>query len=261
MATILTVYNFKGGVGKTTTTYKLAKQLSHHHKVLVIDFDPQCNLTLLLLRNRTYHDDIYKHIKSYLHHHQTDAKPIALSSSLSIIPGSQNLIELESNNQFIEFGGLILQQMIRQEELQYDFILFDCPSYFGKTVKFILANSDQLLVPMTPDVFSIKGAVKLIKSLKSIQLMRKLTILGAFFNKYRTNSHYHKKIKELASRVFGIIYMPEFIRNSIALNESLVPIYAGKQLAKSSKLDDDFLRLYDAILSRLFEQKSSLQSS
>lgn len=47
---VLSVYNFKGGVGKTTLTYHLAKTMARRgHRVLVVDLDPQCNLTEMCL--------------------------------------------------------------------------------------------------------------------------------------------------------------------------------------------------------------------
>ena len=51
MTQIITLYNHKGGVSKTTTTYHLAYALAEHlgKKVLVVDADPQCNLTELCL--------------------------------------------------------------------------------------------------------------------------------------------------------------------------------------------------------------------
>ena len=57
MTHIVTMYNNKGGVSKTTTVFNLGAVLAEHHKVLLVDCDPQCNATELFLASTDVLDD------------------------------------------------------------------------------------------------------------------------------------------------------------------------------------------------------------
>ena len=158
MAIVVSVYNFKGGVGKTVSIINLAKRLCWKHKVLTIDFDPQVNLTSVIGKHKADGEtDVFEAIRNSIHHNSPIAAPTKINQNLDLLFGSEKVISLESNSQFIEFGDLLIKALIESLDQKYDYILIDCPSYFGKSVENILANSDNVLIPMNPDVFSIKG--------------------------------------------------------------------------------------------------------
>lgn len=251
MAIVLTIYNFKGGVGKTTTTYQLAKHFSKQYNVLVIDCDPQTNLSTLFLRVPSENNNLYTQLRNLIHNRPDYTKPIAISPSLSIIAGSSEIISLESNNQFVEFGNLLLRNLIHQLEADYDIILLDCPSYFGKTVQYLLSNSTHILIPLTPDVFSIKGAIKLIKSLRQIKPAQDIKIVGAFFNRFQTNAKYHRKIQFVAKRIFGQSLISQTVSNSSFFNVTQSEKTKDGLLPASGKTDQDFYRLFLEIKERV----------
>jgi len=251
MSQIVTVYNFKGGVGKTTTSYNLACAWSRKFRVLVIDCDPQCNLTYVFLGNHKEKVDIFQYISSYIHNRTLTIAPVEINPYLHVIPGSYRMVDLESNSQFIEFGLSILQKFFQHISPKYDFILIDCPSYFGKTVKFLIGNANGLLIPATPDSFSLRGVVKLLKHIKTLDRVKTLHILGVFFNRYRSNLLHHKKVKVIAKRILGPILIDKTIRNTVRASEAVDKGYANGYVEPETPVTQDFYKLSEILIEKL----------
>jgi chromosome partitioning protein len=98
MSKVITLANFKGGVGKTTSTLNIGAGLSMlSKKVLLIDLDPQFNLTQSLGVDEEDNTTIYEALTSQKH-----IKPVVITENLHLIPSSLDLIkaELELSSQF-----------------------------------------------------------------------------------------------------------------------------------------------------------------
>lgn len=182
---IISLFNNKGGVGKTTTLWNLSVSLAHKNlKVLVIDYDPQCNLSIAMLG-----DDVFsgllkaspefpygKTIKAFalpflqqntalqaIVHRPTN---IDQSIVLDIIAGDfwlNNFADyLNVGNDIVSGSGLYRFLMLNRliEEVQksngklYDVILIDLPPSFNTLVRSALYSSDYFFIPCTPDLFS-----------------------------------------------------------------------------------------------------------
>lgn len=185
MTKSISVFNNKGGVGKTTIIWNLAVSLADKGKsVLLIDFDPQCNLSIACLGAEefssllkpTVRHPLGQTIKSfalpYIQQNQIKDVPVFLaknkpkSGTLHIIPGDFWLNTfadiLNVGTDVIGGAGLyrfILPELIAQkaeEKLgnKYDYILIDLPPSFNTLVRSALYCSDYFLVPCTPDLFS-----------------------------------------------------------------------------------------------------------
>lgn len=179
----ITLFNHKGGVSKTTTTFNLGWKLAElGYKVLLIDADPQCNLTGLILGYSG--DDDFEQF--YINHPDRNIKaalkpayeslprlvepvePIEVRnrSNLSLIPGHINLSEYEitlgiaqelsSSIQALKnvpgaFSYFVDKQI---EEYNFEFVLIDMNPSLGALNQNILMTSDFFLVPTSPDYFS-----------------------------------------------------------------------------------------------------------
>lgn len=252
MSNTIAVYNFKGGVGKTSTTLSLAHSWSRSFKVLVIDCDPQANLTQALLEDEeNTAPTLFKLTRRFLHNEIPKIEPVEIHPYLHLIPGDYHMTSMESNTQFISFGHIIFYKLIAAIRNQYDFILLDCPTHFGVTVRSFIANIDSILIPAIPDSFSAAGFKKLLGYLSEVEKDKPLNILGIFFNQYRKHTLYHQKVAREAEQELGHLILDQRIRESIRVSEANqrgIPIY---QFTEESDVAEDFLMLSDEVIGRM----------
>ncbi|UWX67238.1 AAA family ATPase [Empedobacter stercoris] len=178
----LIFFNHKGGVSKTTTSFNLGWKLAElGNKVLLVDADPQCNLTGLILKDsfeEYYIEDITKNnnLKDGVSP-AFESKPEAISSfdcyqvprnqNIYLLPGHPNLTELEpqlsfaqnSNNAFSTMQNLpgafnsLIELMV--EKYNIDFVIFDVNPGLGAINQNLFSISDLFLIPTNPDPFSL----------------------------------------------------------------------------------------------------------
>ena len=173
-------FNNKGGVGKTTLVANLGAELAlnFHAKVLVVDADPQCNLTQYVLPDETtneiYLSDNPESIFSVVRplsfgKGYESALPIRASSTFGfdIIIGDPRLALQEDllagDWRDAKGGGMrglrttyVFAELVRRaKELRYDFVFFDMGPSLGAINRAVLLAMDSFVVPMSIDVFSL----------------------------------------------------------------------------------------------------------
>ncbi len=200
---IVSVMNYKGGVGKTSLATNLAGQLAWlGRKVLVLDLDPQTSLTFSLIKADVW-EKLFspaRTIKTWFESFESDA-PLSLdslvytpqcvkaalngrgqldmiSSHLGLINvdlelatklGGANLAQAKKN--FIKIhrrlaDGLGNDSLLKARE--YDLVLIDCPPNFNIVTKTAIVASDYILVPTRPDYLSTLGIDYLIRSVNQL---------------------------------------------------------------------------------------------
>lgn len=194
MATQIAFFNHKGGVSKTTTTFNLGWMLAKKgKKVLLVDCDPQCNLTGMVLGFRGIEDfsSIYNaggvtNIKDgLLPAFESKPAPIAPvdvvhvegNPNLMLIPGHIGLAEYEVTLGIAQelSGSLVTLQNLpgslrhlfnlTAEENDVDYILIDMSPSLGSINQNLLMTSDYFIIPMAPDYFSVMAIESLSKTL------------------------------------------------------------------------------------------------
>lgn len=181
----LAIFNHKGGVGKTTLTYNLAASLAAlGQSVLLVDSDPQCNLTSYLLPDDVV-DDLLdtsdsekgKTIWSALQpisEAMGDIRRIKPQTTpierVFLIPGDIRLSEFESElNEFWSQclqrkakgfrGTTALSQLVDRvsQRSQIDFVFYDCGPNIGPLNRVVLLDCDYFIVPVACDLFSVRA--------------------------------------------------------------------------------------------------------
>ena len=250
MSNTIAVYNFKGGVGKTSTTLSLAHSWSRSFRVLVVDCDPQSNLTQALT-GRDFEKNLFYITKKILHNEQPEISPIEIHSYLHLIPGDYRMAEIESNTEFISFGHIIFYKLLSAIRHNYDFIILDFPTHFGITVKSFIANINSILIPATPGSFSVSGFKKLLNYLSEVDKEKPLEILGIFFNQYRKNTLFHQRVVREAEQELGSLIIDQRIRESIRVSEANEKSSSLYEFTNQSAVAEDFLKLSEEVVSRL----------
>lgn len=174
MSTTIAIANRKGGVGKTCTTLNLGIGLALKGKeVLLIDLDPQANLTMSL--GWTNPDEQATTISTLLHKtaNEQAIEPgegiLRHPEGVDLIPSSIQLSGYEANL-LGEFGReSVLRQYIDGVRPLYDYILIDCmPSLNILTINALVA-ADSVLIPTQPQFFSTAGLQMLFQTIHRVQ--------------------------------------------------------------------------------------------
>lgn len=186
-ATIISILNMKGGVGKTTITTNISVELfNRNERVLVIDVDPQFNSTQTLMKFFEKNLDNYFNLRdqgktlarvfqstnqsrgignsqlatiktpaaSIIHTLSPNNKGNDKGGVLDIIPGDMGLIVDINDTASDKFKSFIKKNNLKDN---YDYILIDCPPTWGQLTSVALSTSDYYLIPTKLDEFSTIG--------------------------------------------------------------------------------------------------------
>lgn len=219
---IVTITNQKGGVGKTTTAHTLAcGLLQRDKKVLMVDTDPQMNLTFTAgIRPENINADLYDLFKGKRLERADICKA---SAGFDIIAGS-----LEFTGADMEFNQMgreyLLKEILEPIKDNYDYIIIDTPPTLGVLTANALTVSDCLIVPMAADIYSLQGLSRLQKFLETAKKRTNpnLYIDGLLLTKYSPraviNRHLKEAVEEAAKQLNTKVYKTP-IREAVAVKE------------------------------------------
>lgn len=217
MTHVFSTINLKGGVGKTTLTAALAHFMSSEHgkKVLVIDLDPQTNVTTMLIgeeRWRELNDEghtLAQLFKDALDGTQNFDLDQTLQRRVSnvrdvytvdLLPSSLDLIDIQDrlvNTPGGKYGARrpfdILERAVKSIIENYDVVIVDCPPNLGKITQNGLQISQGFIIPTIPDVLSTYGIPQIVKRVRDFaeEIARPIVPYGIVISKIRGNSRVH----------------------------------------------------------------------
>ncbi|WP_411678704.1 ParA family protein [Clostridium thailandense] len=184
---IISIFNQKGGVGKTTTSINLSSYLAMQgYGVLNIDIDPQGNTTSGLgFDKRSLNESIYDILTSDMVIDEA-MKKSELIENFYLVPSTMELAGAEVELISKENRENILKNKILNMESKFDFIFIDCPPSLGLLTINALTASDSVLIPIQCEFYALEGVGQLINTIQLVKksLNKNLEVEGVIMSMY-----------------------------------------------------------------------------
>ena len=173
MARIVAIANQKGGVGKTTTTINLAASLAlAERRVLLVDVDPQGNLTSGVGQKgkATAAGTIYDALTS--DEPSSDLRPFVVPTGVDhmlLVPADRNLTGAEIELVTLSHREERLRTLLEPMREQFDYIFIDCPPSLGLLTLNALVAADAVLIPLHCEYFALEGLADLVGTMRRVR--------------------------------------------------------------------------------------------
>lgn len=237
---VISIINQKGGVGKTTTAHNLAAGLRlQKKKVLLLDLDAQCNLTLLQRANNNTHT-IYDVL--------TGKTKLRDAIQNDFVAGSRNLVLLQN-----KAGADQILKYVLQSAKDYDYIIIDTPPTLSIITINALTASDSIIITSTADLLPIQGLNDLYKTVQTVKKNSNpdLKILGILITRFNKRTILGKamlkSLTDIAAKIGTKVFNTE-IRDSIAIKESQAKLTDIFSYSRYSTAGRDYKNLITEIL-------------
>lgn len=214
---IFAISNHKGGVAKTSTTVNLAAGLAQmNRKVLVVDLDPQANLSQSL-GVRDYTPSVYNALKG-----QCALPELSITNNLWLAPSHLDLSGAELELSMEPGRENLLKGLFKKLANQYDYILIDCPPSLGLLTINAMNASNRILIPLQAQFLASQGLAKLIEIIGKVQerLNPSLELGGIIITMYKKNTVLSRDVIEFTNSRFSSLVFHTKIRDNIAIAEA-----------------------------------------
>lgn len=256
MAKIISLLNHKGGVGKTTSAINIGAGLVELGKrALLIDLDPQANLTLSLGIPRQKFT-IYEAVRG-----ESELVPFNVKDGLDVVTSSLDLSGAEM--ELINEAGreYILRELFEPLHDDYDYIIIDCPPSLGLLTLNALTSSDYVVIPLQTEFLALQGLTKIKQVIDKVKfrLNKKLDILGVIATMYDGRKVLNRDVVETIRKYFGEKVFETLIRDNVALAEAPAQRKDIFSYNSNSSGAEDYLSLCREILERAGRVKAGLK--
>lgn len=222
MGEVVAIANQKGGVGKTTTAINLAAALACLDKdVLVIDFDPQGNVTSGMGINISPGDKTIYDVISDNATIESVIKQTPLEW-MSVIPADRQLAGAEVELVSVLSRETVFSNVIKPIRTMYDFIIVDCPPSLGLLTVNALVAADSVITPVQCEFYSMEGLTEFMNNIQRIKafLNPELEVDGGLITMYDARNSLSSQVRDQISKYYGEKLYKAIIPRNIRLAEA-----------------------------------------
>ena len=252
---IYAVANQKGGVSKTTTVQCIGAGLAHYgYKVLLIDLDPQRNLTSICHAVSDAQDKNTVTMLEILAKENKINDGIQHLGLYDIIPSSMFLASIDSRITDQMARPYRLQNALKELKGEYDYILIDTPPALGTLTNNALVAADEVIIPAQADILSLQGVSQLYETIESAKehANPNLKITGIVLTRFQGRANLTKELVTLfdgaASQLKTTVFKTR-IREAIAVKEAQAALSDIFTADPKSNASAD----YNALIKEIFD--------
>lgn len=247
-ATVISVVNHKGGVGKTTTTINLGRALSlQGYRVLVMDIDSQGNLSQSLGVDNP-EEQLYQTLVNH-----TPLPIIPVMDQYDLVPSNLELAKYERDLTHSPSGTLRLRAAIAPILDKYDYILIDCPPALNVFTNSALIASTSTLIVLEPETSAVKGINNMFELVSEIRqyFNDKLFVEGIVLTRVDRRLVLHREIiQSVRADLSDFTIFDTEIRLNAALKESQYAQVDIFRYNSQSTGATDYLRLAKELIAK-----------
>jgi len=215
MTRTISITNNKGGTSKTTTSLNLGAALQNAgFKVLAIDLDSQCNLTL-----GAGHTPGIAHAGSWLLGESLFTDTLVKTDSFDLMPSHNTLLSYEYRINSEPDSAFFLKDALVGKA--YDFVIIDCPPSLGALTVNALVASDLYLIPMQGENFAYVGLNEILQLTSKIKkrLNPDLELAGVLLSRFDMRTKFAQMVHAKLVTNQNIKLLTSFIRQDVSLME------------------------------------------
>jgi chromosome partitioning protein len=243
---VIAVINRKGGTGKTTSTLNIGAALVlKGKKVLLIDLDPQANLSYsfgistegcilgeTLLERKVEQADIFR------------------VNGIDVIPSTCELVDYEYEFIKQDYPFTLFKETIASIKDAYDFVLIDCPPSASYLTVNALIGSDAVLIPMQMDVFGLQALKQILVSIAEIkkEYNSSLFVLGVLAVLVDARRQLTKEVLTEVKNNYGVNVFTNYIRQNVKAAEAPSFGQSVIEYAPESTAAKDYINLTNEII-------------
>ena len=222
MTRTISLINNKGGVGKTTSCLNIGVALSRaNKKVLLVDIDPQGNLTDAFINI----NQLKYTIKDLLEGSVSDINQVLIKGvkpNMDLIP-SNNLLNGTEEKLLNQMSReTLLKRILEPIKNNYDYILIDCPPSLNLLVLNSLTASSEAIIPIATEYHALTGTNTIIQTIQQVKalLNHDLYLSGVFITKYDERTNNDREIKEAIQNRFKELCYKTIIRTNVRIKDA-----------------------------------------
>ncbi len=240
----LAIFNQKGGVGKTSLSFHLAWYFAElGRRTLIVDLDPQGNLSSLFEREGCLTGSIFTHGQAPEPLIVDRPLPRTGSRRFGLITADESLQALEATTNGLS-GLTKLRKALRSLEAQWDITIIDCPPSLGGFSANAIVAADHVVIPCTVRQFSINGlehVCEVVTTTRDEGLNPSVDILAVVLNQFNRDSKrktvFERDIWTEMEGKWGSLVLNSSIPTSIKIEEALYAKLPVWEYASSARDD------------------------